>query len=232
MRHQSSTVEVVLARLASRSHGVVTRTQLLAAGITPAEIRQRLRTGALLRERSGVYRVGHRARSVEATYLAAVWACGDRAVLSGRAAAYLWGILKGGAPPPEVTTPYQRRVQGVTTHRARRLDATTHKGIPITTVPRTLADLAPHLSLDALARACHEAGVQYGTTPAQVEAVLPPTRGGRRSCASSCAATPRSRSAPLSDVSSSFCAPRISRSPRPTSPPRVAASTAAGPSTA
>jgi len=37
---------------------------------------------------------------------------------------------------------------------------------------QTLVDLAASLSLDALARACHEAGVRYGTTPAQVHAVL------------------------------------------------------------
>jgi putative AbiEi antitoxin of type IV toxin-antitoxin system len=70
---------------------VVTRAQLLAAGITRDEIAQRVRIGVLLREHRGVYRVGHRAPSVEATYLAAVWACGDAAVLSGRAAAHVWG---------------------------------------------------------------------------------------------------------------------------------------------
>ena len=163
---------MVVARLAVRSHGVVTRAQLSAAGITPEEIRQRMHRGALIRVHRGVYRVGHRAPSVEATYLAAVWACGDDAVLSGRAAAHLWGLIKGAAPPPEVTTRSERRVQGVTTHRARSIEATTHRGIPTTTVPRTLVDLAGHLTLDALARACHEAGVQHRTTPKQVEAVL------------------------------------------------------------
>jgi hypothetical protein len=39
-------------------------------------------------------------------------------------------------------------------------------------VPRTLVDLASVLPVDALARACHEAGVRYGTTPRQVEAVV------------------------------------------------------------
>ena len=77
----------MLAELASQSHGVVTRRQVLAAGITSHEIAHRVRTGALQRVHPGVYRVGHRARSVEATFLAAVWACGDGAVLSGRAAA-------------------------------------------------------------------------------------------------------------------------------------------------
>jgi hypothetical protein len=167
-----STVEATLADLAGRSHGVVTRLQLLAAGVTSDEIRWRLGTGALLREHRGVYRVGHRAPSVEARYVAAVWACGDAAVLSGRAAAHLWRILKGAAPPPEVTAPSDHRVEGVITHRARGVERTTHRGIPITTAPRTLVDLAAHLSLDALARACHEAGVLHDTTPRQVEAVL------------------------------------------------------------
>jgi len=155
MQQQSTTVEAMLAEMAARSHGVVTRAQLARAGITSEEIRQRMVNGSLHREHRGVYRVGHRARSVEATFLAAVWACGEGAVLSGRAAAHVWGLIKGRAPGPEVTAPTKRRVEGVTTHRARSVEATTHRGIPITTVPRTLADLAAHLSLDALARACH-----------------------------------------------------------------------------
>jgi len=156
--------------MASRSHGVVTRAELLRAGITPAEIRHRLSFGALFLEYRGVYRVGHRAPSVESRYLAAVRACGDGAVLSGLAAAHLWGIVKGPAPPPEVTAPTYRRVKGVVVHRGKR-KATRCRGIPITTVPQTLVDLAPTLSLDDLARACHEAGVRYGTTPAQVKAL-------------------------------------------------------------
>src|SRR4051812_7792590 len=96
----------VIGRLASRQHGVVSRIQLLRAGVTPDEIRRRVRSGALLRVHRGVYRVGHRAPSVEARYLAAVLACGDEARLSGRAAAHLFGVLKGRqAPRPEVTTP-------------------------------------------------------------------------------------------------------------------------------
>jgi very-short-patch-repair endonuclease len=170
---QDRTVETVVARLATRSHGVVTRRQLLAAGVSRHEITERLRTGALLREYPGVYRVGHRAPSVEARYLAAVLACGDGALLSGRAAAHIWGLVKGAAPP-EVITRTERRVPGVTTRRARSrtADATTHRGIPITTVPFTLIALAAQLDAAELARACHEAGVRNGTTPRQVEAIL------------------------------------------------------------
>jgi hypothetical protein len=51
-------------------------------------------------------------------------------------------------------------------------DVTVWSGIPVTTVPRTLVTLAASLSPEALARACHEAGVRHRTTPEQVEAVL------------------------------------------------------------
>jgi very-short-patch-repair endonuclease len=154
---------------------VVTRAQLLNAGVTRREIATRLRNGSLIRVHGGVYRVGHRAPSTEARYLAAVLAAGDGALLNGRATAHLMGLTKGTAPAPEIITRTQRRIEGVTTHRSRSLnarDGTTFRGIPVTTVPRTLVDLAQDLSADALARACHEAGVRYGTTPNEVEAVL------------------------------------------------------------
>jgi very-short-patch-repair endonuclease len=185
VRPQNRTVEGELARIASSAHGVVTRPQLLQAGLTRAEIKWRVRIGALIPEFRGVYRVGHRAPSVEARYLAAVRACGEGALLSGRSAAYMLGVLKGAPPPPEVTAPTERRVPGVITHRSRRgeQDATTWRGIPITTTARTLVDLAASLSLNALARACHEAEILHGTTPAHVEAVLqrrPRTKGAAK----------------------------------------------------
>jgi very-short-patch-repair endonuclease len=164
-----------LARLATRSHGVVTRTQLLSAGISPKELRQRLHTGALLRVHPGVYRVGHRAPSLEARYLAAVLACGEGAVLFGRAAGYLWGLVSGPAPDPEVTAPTERRVKGVITSRSRRMDPrdrTVWRGIPTTSPARTLVALAAAVSEAELARACHQAAVRRHTTPAQVEAAL------------------------------------------------------------
>jgi very-short-patch-repair endonuclease len=122
--------------------------------------------------------VGHEALSLEARYLAAVRACGDNAALSGKAAAYLYELIRGTPPRPEVMTRSERRVPGVKTRRSKSLQVTTFRGIPITTVPRTVIDLAPQLGADQLARACHEAGVKYGTTPADIKAVT--TRIGPR----------------------------------------------------
>ena len=64
---------------------------------------------------------------------------------------------------------------GIIVHRVRglhRLDTWVFDGIPVTSVPRLLLDLATQLSLAELARACHEARVRYRTTPAQVTACM------------------------------------------------------------
>jgi hypothetical protein len=175
MGRQDRTVEVVVGELASDAWGLVRRRELLDAEITPKEIRSRVEKGLLLIEHRGIYRVGHRAPSLEATYLAAVWACGDGSLLSGRAAGYLVEVLRGSPPPPEVMTPTERRVPGVITHRYRTLhptEAMKWRKVPVTSFARTLVDLAAVLSVNELARACHEAGVRYRVTPSHVESVL------------------------------------------------------------
>lgn len=166
---------MILAELAGTTHGVVTRKELLDAGITKAELKSRLLAGSLIRIHRGVFRVGHCAPSLEARYLAAVKACGDQSLLAGRAAAYLLGLLRRSPSLPEVLTPSQRRPKGVATRRARRsdlVDATEWSGIPVTTIPRTLVDLAAVLAEDDLARAFHEAVVKHRARPDRVEAVL------------------------------------------------------------
>jgi hypothetical protein len=178
-------VDRLIARIAKQRHGVVTRRLLLTAGIARKQIQRRLARGTLLAVYPGVYRVGHSAPSTEARYLAAVDACGDGAVLCGFAAANLYGLLKGSPPAPEVTATTKRRARGVITHRARAIDPrdrTTFKRIPITTVARTVTDLAPGLSLNVLARAYHEGEVRHGLKPSQIEDVLArrPTTKGRR----------------------------------------------------
>jgi very-short-patch-repair endonuclease len=175
VEHRDGTVEEISAELAYSAHGLVTRRELLKAKVTREEIRSRLASGALILEYRGVYRVGHRAPSLEARYLAAVLACGKGALLSGRSAGYLLGLLKGPEPAPDIIAPTERRIKGLTARRYQVLhpgEAITWRGIPVTSVARTLVDLASVLSVNELARACHEAGVRHRTTPAQVEAVL------------------------------------------------------------
>jgi hypothetical protein len=175
VQQPDDTVEKLIGRMAFHHHGLVKRRELVAAEISPEQIRSRIQKGTLLVEYPGVYRVGHRAPSLEASYLAAVWACGDQALLRGRAAAHLLRLLKGPAPAPEVIAPTARDIEGILTSRYRVLhpaDVMTWSAIPVTSFARTLADLASVLSVNELARACHEAGVRHGITPRHVEAVL------------------------------------------------------------
>ena len=152
------------------------------------QITQRVRSGYLIREHRGVYRVGHAAPSTEASYLAAVKRCGQGAVLWDRAAAYIQGLipLTRNLPPPQVMGPTERSVPGVETRRCRNihpLDVAELHGIPITTVPRTLLDLAATASDDELARAVHEAWIRWRTGPSEVMAVLdrhPNAKGAAR----------------------------------------------------
>src|SRR5438067_13835909 len=98
-----------MARWAKRQHGLVTRVQLLRAGLTSKQVEHRVRIGALIPVHRCVYRVGHAAPRVLATYLAAVLACGTRATLSGLAAAWHLRLIDGRAPVPEVSARGQRR---------------------------------------------------------------------------------------------------------------------------
>ena len=164
----------MIARLASRTHGVVARTGLLDAGVSEAEIRTRLARGLLIRVHPGVYRVGHAATSAHADYAAAVMACGPRAALGGFASAWLWNVIRSSPPQPEVFAPTQHRLQRVSTRRCRltRREVTVRHAIPATTLPRTLVDLAARLDPPDLARAFHEAHVKHRLRPEPVEAIL------------------------------------------------------------
>ena len=177
MGTQSRTVEQKLAALATAKRGVLTRAELLRAGVSDRQIRRRVEKGLLILVHRGVYRVGHTAPSFEATYLAAVKACGTEAYLHHHAAAYTQGLLPltRKPPPPAVMCATERSVPGVRTKRCRKihpLEVCTHKGIPMTTVPRTLLDLAATATDDELTRACHEAWIKHRVGLPHVQAVL------------------------------------------------------------
>jgi very-short-patch-repair endonuclease len=129
--------------LAERQHGVVSRAQLLELGFDRGSIAHRLKLGRLRQVHRGVYTIGHRLLTQDGRWMAAVLTYGPHAVLSHRAAAALWG-MRGGTRV-EVTLPGGRRGRpGIKAHRANLPpdERTTHRGIPTTTVPRTLLDLS------------------------------------------------------------------------------------------
>jgi hypothetical protein len=152
-----------LAGLAERQWGVVTRSQLVDAGFRDRGIAEWVRSGQLRRLYRGVYAFGHDRLRVEGRWLAAVMACGPGAVLSHRSAAQLWELRHSNSALIDVTVPSQNgRIQrrGIRVHRSGRLGAeevTAGRGIPVTTVARTLLDLADVLDAQALRRAVTEA---------------------------------------------------------------------------
>lgn len=148
-----------IGTLAARQHGVVSRGQLLDAGLTKRVVHGCLRSGRLLRLHPGVYAVGHAQLRREGRWLAAVLAVGSGAVLSHRSAAVLHGIRESDGAV-DVTTTRRVRTRGVVVHRTTVLescDVTTRSRIPVTTVARTLVDLAALLPADRLAKTIREA---------------------------------------------------------------------------
>ena len=132
----------MVAELAARQWGVVSRAQLRRLAVPGATVDYWVATRRLLVVHRGVYAPGHRALRAEGYRLAAVLACGAGAVLSHRSAAAHWGLLATEQTVIDVTAPRSRDgVPGIRLHRSRSLDArdtTTHEAIPITTIARTL----------------------------------------------------------------------------------------------
>lgn len=78
--------------------------------------------------------------------MAAVLASGPLALASHRSAAHHWDLIRSSATLPDVTVPHgARRHQGIRLHRSRTLtdeDRDVVNAIPVTSVARTLLDLA------------------------------------------------------------------------------------------
>jgi predicted transcriptional regulator of viral defense system len=140
---------------------VVSRAQLLALRVTRAAVDGWVARGRLRVVHRGVYAVGGAVLPREGRWLAAVMACGPRAVLSHVSAAVHWNLLNYEPPSPEVTAPASRRgAPGIRLHRSHSLDAqdtTDHGGIPTTTVHRTLLDIAAQVPTHHLERALAQA---------------------------------------------------------------------------
>ena len=151
-----------IVALGERQHGVITRAQLLAFGLTDQSIGRRVVHGQLHRVHQGVYAVGRPTLTLHGRFSAAVLSCGPGAALSHVAAGVLLGVLKERGPRIDVTVPGsggRRRRGAVIIHRAALPDAdvTTKHGIPVTTPARTFVDLADLLARRGLERGLDEA---------------------------------------------------------------------------
>jgi hypothetical protein len=145
--------------IADRQHGVVGRGELIRLGLEEGAIARRISAGRLHEVRRGVYAPGRRGLTREGRWMAAVLASGPDAVLSHWSAAALWGIRPTSRSIIDVTCPRKSRTWvGIKRHH-KLLPAdevTKEEAIPVTTVPRTIFDLAATEPLDEIKRLLRE----------------------------------------------------------------------------
>jgi very-short-patch-repair endonuclease len=164
---------------------VVSIRQLEALGYSHSAISRATASGRIHRLYTGVYAVGHTNLSLHGQCLAAVLACGPGALLSHYSAAWLWSLAATRPVPIHVTSPVQRRNRRpLRLHRARNLsdeDRGLERVIPVTSVARTLLDMAALVEPDWLQRIlerCEELGL-FELGP--VESVIARNKGHRGS---------------------------------------------------
>jgi hypothetical protein len=197
-----------LATTAARQEGVVRLAQLHELGYTTRAIQRRRERSRLIPLYREVYAVGHERLSPTGRRLAAVWALGDRAVLSHRSAAAAWGLRGGGAARIDVTVRARSAAprEGIRVHLTTRDVETTRLGLlPITTPARTLLDLAALLPAQQLGAALKQAEVLDLYDLHALEAVVAghPRHHGRKRLA---AALARDAPLTLSDLEDRFLA--------------------------
>jgi very-short-patch-repair endonuclease len=137
-----------LARLASNQYGLCSAAQLRECGYTRAAVQHLLARGLLERVTAGVFRLAGPALPWQGQIRAEQLSVGDRAVVSGRSAACLYG-LEGfdHGRVVHLTVPAQCRPRprpDVVFHRARDYDLVGRRWaqrVPVTSVPRLILDL-------------------------------------------------------------------------------------------
>ena len=170
-----------IARLAADQHGIVAHWQLIALGLTPRAIERRVACGRLHRVHRGVFAVGHTALSRLGWWMAAALSGGPGSVLSHRPAGAAWQ-LRDWSGRHAITTPTWRRSRdGIDAHCAVLPpdERTVCEGIPITSVSRTILDLASILQPHQLVNVINEAEKKRHPDPLSLPLLLERHRGER-----------------------------------------------------
>lgn len=176
--------DALLAHLAAGRHGVVTAAEAASAGMSPDDIRRRVRKGTLRRIHPGV--LHHTAAPF--TYgsrlaAAQLWG-GPGSFLSHRSAGRLWELEAISGEPVEVSITGSRTCRGVEVHRLRAEDrprTVRIQGFVVSAADRTLLDLAGVLGRKALGLALDDALRRRLTSLDGLKATLDATGGrGRR----------------------------------------------------
>jgi very-short-patch-repair endonuclease len=170
-------VERRIARIGARQDNVISREQLLAAGLGRGAIAHRVAAGAWQRLHNSVYLLGPAPPTLMARARAAGLACGTGAVVSHRSAAEMFGLLPETRGDVHVTVAGRNVAprEGVSRHRIAAFgpgQVTNMRGIPVTSVARTICDLAATEPQREVEHAYQEALYRRIVTDRQIAAVL------------------------------------------------------------
>lgn len=174
-----------LVAAAAGTHNAVSTEELLAAGLSRRQIQHLAASGFLFQKHRGVWAIGRPELDFAGSCRAALLACGPGAAVSHISAAR-WHGIRNSTGRIHVSAPRSRGEHpGLWVHRPRSLplaDVVEHDGIAVTTVARTLLDMAPGADVDTVGRWIHNAGVQEVLDLRAIHAVLkrhPGRRGAR-----------------------------------------------------
>lgn len=154
-----------VADLATTQGGAVSLDQLHDAGVSTRNASHHASDGRLHRIHRGVYTVGHRAISRHTHLRAAVLACGEGAVVSHGTAAAFHGLWDKFPALIDVTVPVEagRKIDGVRCRRCRYPEpeeVEVRYGVAVTTVARTLVDLAGMVGMKTLRKTVGRAAIR------------------------------------------------------------------------
>jgi Transcriptional regulator, AbiEi antitoxin len=159
-------LDQALVDLALSRYGVFALSELEQLGISRTGVRTRTARGRLHRVHQGVYSIVPTAMlTQDGRWLAAALACGPGAALSIRDATALYGLRGNGRHLIDVTVPGRshRSRPGIELHRSTTLrpeDVVIVRGIPVTSVARTVLDIAGVIPMDQLELVLEQAEVQ------------------------------------------------------------------------
>ena len=156
----TGTGDGVCAAIAEKQSGLISRDQAIRTGMSERAIGRRLGAGRWRQVLPGVYRLAGVPTSWEQSLKAATLWGGEGCVVSHRAAAALHGLAGFARQGVEVQSSRRLQRSDVIAHRTcftSSLYPVSIKGIPTTSVTRTLIDLAGTVTLEALEEALDDA---------------------------------------------------------------------------
>lgn len=168
------------SQIAGRQFGVITRKQALGAGLTARQIERLLQNGKWVRLLPSTYTLAAASRSLQQRAVAATGWAGPGAAVSHETSCALRRLADARSSPVEVSCTRNRRSEEIVVHLVRPWGPgeveLTH-GIPVTSMDRTLVDMADRELAPRVQELLDEAFRRSLTTVARLDSYIRETGG-------------------------------------------------------